>query len=127
MSGPSRSPGPRRSPGARRIHAAFRRPAALLALALLAGCPGRPGEEAPGPVSEGRSIEAVLAERTEEWMAVPGVVGTGIGLCDSVPCIVVFVADANEEIRARIPSEVEGHPVRLEATGEFRPRPAPGP
>lgn len=67
-----------------------------------------------------RTIEEVLAERTPEWMDVPGVVGTGIGLCDSDPCIVVYVSERTPEVGRAIPAEVEGHRVRIEETGPIR-------
>lgn len=64
-------------------------------------------------------IETVLAERTPEWMDVPGVVGTGIGLCDGDPCIVVYVSERTPEV-GEIPAEVDGHRVRIEETGPIR-------
>jgi hypothetical protein len=67
-------------------------------------------------------IEEVLRANTPGWMAVPGVVGTGIGLCDSAPCIKVFAVERTAEIRERIPDSVEGYPVRVEVTGRFRAR-----
>lgn len=69
-----------------------------------------------------RTIQEVQEAHTEEWMRVRGVVGTGIGLCEDVPCIVVFATEMTDEVEARIPDEVEGHPVRVEVTGPFRPR-----
>jgi hypothetical protein len=63
------------------------------------------------------SIEEVLARRSAEWMAVPGVVGTGIGLCGGARCIVVFVVERNAEIERRVPKEADGFPVRIEAGG----------
>lgn len=64
-------------------------------------------------------IERVLERVTEEWMRVPGVVGTGLGLCDGTPCIKVFVSRPPEELEPPIPEEVEGHPVRFERSGPF--------
>lgn len=70
---------------------------------------------------ESRAIEEVLAEHTPGWMKVPGVVGTGQGLCDGRPCIVVYASSRTPEIEARIPAEAEGHPVRVEVTGRIEP------
>jgi hypothetical protein len=67
-----------------------------------------------------RSIGEVLAERTVEWMAIPGVVGTAVGELDGKRCIKVFVAERAYELAARLPTEVEGHRVVIEQTGEFR-------
>lgn len=65
------------------------------------------------------TIEDALAEHTDAWMAIDGVEGTGIGLCEGVPCITVFVSRPPEEFAASLPDSVEGHPVRLEPTGQF--------
>ena len=66
------------------------------------------------------SIEQVLEQVTEEWMAIPGVEGTGIGLCDERPCIKVFASRPAERIAPPIPDEAEGYPVSVELTGPFR-------
>ena len=67
-----------------------------------------------------KTIQVVLAEHTDRWMAIPGVVGTAIGLFDGQPCIKVFVAENTEELVAKFPSALEGHRVILEESGEFR-------
>ena len=92
---------------------------ALLAY-VLAGCTGPPGRgdiEVPS-----RPIDEVLALHTDSLMALPGVVGTAIGVCDGAPCIRVFLADSSAAVRKRIPERLEGHPVRAEVTGIVRPR-----
>jgi hypothetical protein len=65
-------------------------------------------------------IEQVLRERTDEWMAICGIVGTAIGMCEGGPCIRVFSSVPPEQLRAKIPSCVEGYPVVIEETGAFR-------
>ncbi len=67
-----------------------------------------------------KTIQQVLQEHTDRWMDVPGVVGTAIGELDGRPCIRVFVAHKTDELAAGIPASVEGHPVVIEQTGEFR-------
>ena len=67
-----------------------------------------------------KTIQAVLAEHTLRWMAIPGVVGTAIGLFEGQPCVKVLVAEKTDELAAKIPSAVEGYRVVLEETGEFR-------
>jgi hypothetical protein len=69
-----------------------------------------------------RTIEQTLAEHVDSLMAIPGVVGTAIGRCGGLPCIRVFLANTNPVTRARIPSELDGYPVRAEVTGPIRPR-----
>lgn len=74
-----------------------------------------------------RSIQDVLAEHTDSLMAIPGVVGTAVGRCDSAPCIRVFLREPSAAARRAIPEDLEGYPVKLEVTGEFEPRPQSGP
>lgn len=68
-----------------------------------------------------RQIEEVLKEHTEEWMSVPSVVGTARGLCRGSPCIKVYVLKKTPELEKKIPRSIEGFPVSIEETGEFRP------
>jgi hypothetical protein len=69
-----------------------------------------------------REIEEVQEAFTPEWMDLPGVVGTGIGLCEGQPCIKVFVAGPIRQLADRIPNEVDGYRVVLEETGRFQAR-----
>ncbi|HUP19041.1 MAG TPA: hypothetical protein VM778_03705 [Gemmatimonadota bacterium] len=93
--------------------------ATLVALSSAQRCHDPPPAEET--VSEPRPIEEVLASHTPGWMEIPGVVGTGQGLCDGTPCIVIYASSPTPEIAARIPAEVEGHPVRVEVTGRIEP------
>ena len=97
---------------------------ALLAAVVASSTAQRCHEPPPTEetVPDLRPIEEVLASVTPAWMEVPGVVGTGHGLCDGSPCIVVYASARTPEIEARIPDEVEGHPVRVEITGRIEPR-----
>jgi len=70
-----------------------------------------------------KSIQDALAANNDSLMAMPGVVGTAIGLCDRVPCIRVFVADSASASRLRLAPTIEGYPVRVEVSGPFRARP----
>jgi hypothetical protein len=67
-----------------------------------------------------RSINEVLAAHTDSLMAIPGVVGTAIGLCDGARCIKVLVADSTAAA-GRIPTRLEGYRVVVEVTGTIRP------
>ena len=94
----------------------------IVLMMALSSCTGN-GTRTEGVASEGsveRSIEEVQEAFTPEWMELPGVVGTGIGLCEGQPCIKVFVAGPTRQLEERIPSEVEGYQVVLEQTGEFQ-------
>jgi len=68
----------------------------------------------------GRTIQQVQESHTDEWMAIPGVVGTAIGQWDGKPCILVFTASNTEQVRKRIPATVEGYPVVVQYMGEVR-------
>jgi len=67
-----------------------------------------------------RAIEQVQQDHTDEWMAIPGVEGIGISLFEGKPCITIFSSRKAEELRAKIPSTIEGYPVIIEETGVFR-------
>ena len=95
--------------------------ATLLVARVLASCTARHDGEDTRAVTS-KTIEAVLAAHTDSLMALPGVVGTAIGLCDGVPCIRVFLADANAAARRPLPEALEGYPVKVEVTGPIRPR-----
>jgi hypothetical protein len=67
-----------------------------------------------------KTIEQVQEEHTQEWMEIPGVVGTAIGQTGGKPCILVFTASNAEQARQKIPSTVDGYPVVVQHTGEIR-------
>ena len=71
------------------------------------------------PMSD-KTIEQVQEEHTSRWMAIAGVEGTAIGLCEGKPCIKIFSSVSAEQLKDKIPSSVEGHPVIIEETGTFR-------
>lgn len=66
-------------------------------------------------------IEMVKERYAEELMAIPGVVGVGIGEDGGSPRIVVMLANDSGEARERIPAELEGFKVEVVVTGEIRP------
>jgi hypothetical protein len=67
------------------------------------------------------TIEDVLTRFTPRWMAVPGVVGTGVGDLDGSPCIKVFIAKQTRHIEREIPEKAGGFPVIVELSGEIKP------
>ena len=70
------------------------------------------------------TIEAAQGQLTDRVMALPGVVGLGIGECEGVPCIKIFVVQRTPELDREIPSTFEGFPVEMQVTGEIRARPS---
>lgn len=73
----------------------------------------------------GKTIEQVQEEHADEWMAIPGVVGVGVGRCQDTPCILVFTDSDTAAIRRKVPSSVDGYPVVLQYAGEIRSRNEP--
>jgi hypothetical protein len=77
------------------------------------GCP-----ETGGPMAN-KTIEQVLKDSADKWMALPSVVGVAIGQFQDKPCIKIFTSSDPKELRDKISSTVEGYPVIIERTGEF--------
>jgi hypothetical protein len=73
-----------------------------------------------------KTIEEVMQEHTDEWMAIRGVSGVGIGECQGQACIKVFVEKATRRLRRKIPEAVDGYRVELVESGRFEARPPPG-
>lgn len=92
----------------------------LVALAFTTGWGDDRGS--PDAATSERTLYQVQEAHEEAWRAVEGVVGTGAGACDGEACIKVFVRERTEAVEEAIPSEVEGHPVRIEVTGGFEPQ-----
>jgi len=70
-----------------------------------------------------KPIKKVLEEHTLKLMSIEGVVGTAEGLCNGKPCIKVYVIKKTRQLTQRIPTTLEGYPVVIEETGEFRALP----
>ncbi len=93
----------------------------IIAAGNLTGCfYAGPSDLEKGQTMPERTIEQVQEEHTDEWMAIPGVEGTAIGLYEGKPCIKIFTSSKPQQLRDKIPSTVEGYPVIIEETGEFR-------
>ena len=94
---------------------------AVIFAGSIGGCSADDADGAKeGEAMSGKTIEQVLKDKTDEWMTIPGVEGTAIGLFEDKPCIKIFTSSKSQEIRAKIPSTVEGYPVIIEETGAFR-------
>ncbi len=67
------------------------------------------------------TIEQVKKRNEMSLMNIQGVTGVGIGEDDRKPgrVIKVYVERATPSLQKKIPSQLEGYPVRLEQTGEF--------
>lgn len=68
-------------------------------------------------------LTEALRTHTARLMSIPGVTGTAEGEReDGTPCILVLVTARSAELEARIPKNLDGHPVQVRATGEFKAR-----
>jgi hypothetical protein len=83
----------------------------------LAGC------ARPEKTMAAKTVADVLNEHAGQWMSIDGVVGTAEGLADGRPCIKVYVVKKTPDLERRIPRLVDGYPVVMEETGEFRALP----
>ena len=93
----------------------------ISAAGSLCGCRhGSTTESEKGYRMPAKSIEQVLKENTDAWMAIDGVEGTAIGLYKGKPCMKIFASVKAQELRGKIPPDVEGYPVIIEQTGVFR-------
>ena len=70
-----------------------------------------------------KKIEDALKENNSRLLSLPGVIGTAQGLCDSKPCIRVYVIQSSPELARQIPASIDGYPVVVEETGEIRTLP----
>jgi hypothetical protein len=101
--------------------------AVLFAGLLWSACADRPDFTAPDELPDApqisvvspQALEAVMAvqgRHTERLMAVPGIVGTAVGLTsEGRPAVKLLAVDDV----ADVPSQLEGFPVELMVTGEF--------
>ncbi len=91
----------------------------LLTLAL-ASCANSQKDQGDMPT---KPIEEVLKAHTAALMSIPGVVGTAQSLCGGKDCIHIYVVTMTPELEKRLPKNLEGYPVEVQVTGEFKARP----
>lgn len=95
------------------------KPTLLLVLGVLLACGRAPQERVEEPKMD---IKTAVDRHAAELMAIPGVAGVFIGeLDDKTPCILVLVIEESETLNRAIPDSLEGHPVKVEVSGEFKP------
>ena len=95
----------------------------IIAVGVLTGCSkDDAGDMVKGSLVSEKTIEQVLEEKTDQWMAIPGVEGTAIGLFEDEPCIMILSSCDRKELRVQIPETLEGYNVVIQQTGTFRAR-----
>ena len=65
------------------------------------------------------TIEEALESHTPDLMAIPGVVGTAMGLHGEEPCIHVYVEDRKQHTTDMLPRDIEGYKVRVVVSGKI--------
>ncbi len=66
------------------------------------------------------TIQEVRKKHQDQIMAVPGVIGIGIGAVDDTLVIKVLVAKKTAELERKIPMTLEGYQVVIQETGVIR-------
>lgn len=102
-----------------RPHRYAHAPLALLgatAVLILTACGGE-SERGPVPPARPAAIEDVLLAHRDDILAVPGVVGVGIGACSGEPCIKVFAERETEQVLADVPDTLDGYTVVIDVSG----------
>lgn len=69
------------------------------------------------------SIEKVKARHEGRLLLIEGVEGVGIGEESQQPFLRVYVAKKTKSLQKKIPTRIEGYPVRIEGSGEFHALP----
>ncbi len=96
----------------------------LVIMLMTAGCTTnvREANQANPPMNNRPDINTVMEAHTKELMSLKGVVGVYVGaLDDGRACIGVMVDTLTPLLRSKIPSVIEGYPVRVEESGPIRP------
>lgn len=96
---------------------------AILFVTSLAGCIPNTAHNGDTTTMHRVMIEQALNELNQKLLYLPEVVGTAQGICDSKPCLKVYVKRMSPEVCGQIPAMIDGYPVIIEETGEIRTLP----
>lgn len=78
-----------------------------------------------GPLTQSdKTLVQVLEENRSAIMAMPNVIGVGIGKCDAELCIKVMVSEHSDELEERLGTLLEGYPHRIEVTEPLQTLPS---
>ncbi len=70
------------------------------------------------------TIEQVKEKHENQLLNISGVQGVGISEESGKSVIMIYVAKKTKSLLEKIPSQIEGYPVKIEVSGEFRALPA---
>ena len=94
----------------------------LVALVAITGCRSGSTNGKDETDMPQRDVTTVMNAHVDALMATEGVAGVAIGETDDhTPCIIIYVVQLTDTLKASLPTTMEGHPVRIEESGEFRP------
>jgi hypothetical protein len=65
-------------------------------------------------------ISATIERHSGELLDIQGVVGVAEGISAGQPVVQILVVRRTPELVSRLPRTLEGHPVAIIETGEFR-------
>lgn len=92
---------------------------AIVIVSFFGMCDNAPREKVEVPKVD---INTAFDRHASKLLALPGVTGAFVSeLEDKTPCILVLVAENSEELNRLIPDSLEGYPVKIDVSGEFRP------
>jgi hypothetical protein len=65
-----------------------------------------------------QTAERLVDRHAPGLMAIDGVESVGVGEHQGKPCILITVSDPQPEVKARLPKQLDGVPVRIELGGQ---------
>jgi len=92
----------------------------VIGLLAVSGCSERAKNARGSAGARKMKIEAVLKKHESKLMSIPGVTGVGIGGSEESPLILVMVTHNATELKKKLPTQIEGFPVKVELSGEIR-------
>jgi hypothetical protein len=95
----------------------------IVIAASFIGCMGKTAHNGDISPMHERTIEEALGKLNGKLLSLSEVVGTAQSLCDSKPCIRVYVMKISPELVRQIPNIIDGYPVVVEETGEIHTLP----
>ena len=93
----------------------------VLGLAACAPAPSATERQAERKEPGMGDVRQVLEAHRDQWHAIPGVQGTGVGVHDGRSVIFIYVSEDSAELREQLPQEQDGVPVVIRVVGPIEP------
>jgi hypothetical protein len=79
-------------------------------------------DEPRGAASQADEEKAktVMRRHEDQLLSIEGIVGSGIGRDSGIPVINIYVVKKTKSLEEKIPSTMDGIPVRIIESGEFK-------